>query len=88
MRLVVHETSMVSTGSGQRVLALIATVILVAACGSGAGSSAGNQTRTVQVDYNHDAFATSLFENYPRRVQVRPGDTVEFQQDWTGEPTA
>ncbi|HEV2808794.1 MAG TPA: hypothetical protein VGV93_00145 [Acidimicrobiales bacterium] len=77
---------MIPRGTGRRVLTLIPAVILVAACGSGAGSSAGNQTRTVQVDYNHDAFATSLFENYPRRVQVRPGDTVEFQQDWTGEP--
>ncbi|CAN5776941.1 hypothetical protein BH24ACT2_BH24ACT2_11200 [soil metagenome] len=71
---------------GRRVLALAAVLMLTAACGSTGGSSAGSQTRTVQVDYNHDEFATSMFENYPRRVQVRPGDTVEFRQTWTGEP--
>lgn len=77
---------MIPTGTARLVVVLAAVLILAAACGSGTGSSAGPQTRTVQVDYNHDAFATSLFENYPRRVQVRPGDTVEFRQDWTGEP--
>lgn len=77
---------MVPMGTGRRVLALVAVLVLVGACGGGAGSSRGAQTRTVQVDYNHDAFATSMLENYPRRVQVRPGDTVEFKQTWTGEP--
>ncbi len=69
-----------------RAVVVVAALVLVAGCGSGAGNTAGAQTRTVQVDYNHDEFATSMLENYPRRVQVRPGDTVEFRQTWTGEP--
>lgn len=80
------ESWAISTGAGRRLLAWVGVLVLVVACGGGAGSSAGPQTRTVQVDYNHDTFATSMFENYPRRVQVRPGDTVEFRQTWTGEP--
>ncbi len=81
-----RETRVNPTGTVRRVLALAAVLMLTVACGSTGGSSAGSQTRTVQVDYNHDEFATSMFENYPRRVQVRPGDTVEFRQTWTGEP--
>ncbi|HEX2064403.1 MAG TPA: hypothetical protein VHE80_08275, partial [Acidimicrobiales bacterium] len=63
--------------------ALVAAGV-AAACSS--GSSEGPQTRTVQVDYRHDEFAGSLFDYFPRRVEVRPGDTVEFKQAWTGEP--
>lgn len=71
----------------RRLGALACALALVGgACGQGSSSSSGPQTRTVQVDYDHDEFATSLFEYYPKRLSVRPGDTVEFKQAWTGEP--
>ena len=68
------------------VLALAPLAAVAAACGSSGGSSDGAQTRTVQVDYRSDEAATSMFEYFPRQVRVRPGDTVEFKQAWTGEP--
>lgn len=56
-------------------------------CGGGGGSSSeGAQKRTVLVDYRHDETETSLFDYFPKKVTVRPGDTVEFKQAWTGEP--
>jgi plastocyanin len=71
----------------QRVVAgVVAFVIaggMVACAGS---SSAGAQTRKVLVDYNNDAFAVSSFGYYPKQLTIRPGDTVEFEQKWTGEP--
>lgn len=63
-----------------------AGIAALAACGSDESGSSGAQTRTVLVDYRHDEVETSLFDYFPRRVAVRPGDTVEFKQAWTGEP--
>ncbi|MDP9071168.1 MAG: hypothetical protein M3N68_07760 [Actinomycetota bacterium] len=63
-----------------------AVALLAAACGSGGSGSSGPQTRTVLVDYRHDEVETSMFDYFPRRLAVRPGDTVEFKQAWTGEP--
>lgn len=80
------DRRLIARGARRRLVSLVGVLVLVAGCGVDTGSSAGPQTRTVQVDYHHDTFATSMFENYPRRVQVRPGDTVEFRQTWTGEP--
>jgi plastocyanin len=40
----------------------------------------------VQIDYRHDEFASSMFNYFPRKLAIRPGDTVEFKQVWTGEP--
>jgi plastocyanin len=57
-----------------------ALLLLVAACASGTG-----QTVTVRVDYDHDEFATQFIRYFPDRIQVHPGDTVNFLQDWTGE---
>lgn len=62
-----------------------ASMLVFSACAR-ESSSAGPQTRTVQVDYAHDEFVSSMFQYYPRRLTVRPGDTVEFEQAWTGEP--
>jgi plastocyanin len=71
----------------RRLAGLGAVLVLVAGgCGDGGGGGSGAQTRTVKVDYNLDEFATSYLSYFPRTVTVRPGDTVEFQQDWTGEP--
>lgn len=68
-------------------LAAVAALVsgAVPACGSG-GPSAGPQTRTVQVDFRHDEFETAMLEYYPKRLTIRQGDTVEFEQAWTGEP--
>jgi plastocyanin len=55
-------------------------LLLVAACGSGSG-----QTVTVRVDYSHDEFATQFIRYFPDRIQVHPGDTINFLQSWTGE---
>jgi plastocyanin len=56
--------------------------VLAAACG---GNDEGT-TRTVLVDYRHDAFASSFIGFFPDRVEVHAGDTVSFRQVWTGEP--
>lgn len=66
------------------VVALMASGLV--ACGGGSSSSSGGEIRTVLVDYRHDETETSLFDYFPRKVTVRPGDTVEFEQAWTGEP--
>lgn len=56
---------------------------LAAACGTDASAA---QTRRVLVDYVHDEVASSFLAYFPSDVTVRPGDTVLFQQEWTGEP--
>ncbi|MGI8875668.1 MAG: hypothetical protein ACR2KP_15380 [Egibacteraceae bacterium] len=56
---------------------------LATACGADASTG---QTRQVLVDYVHDEVASSFLSYFPRDVTVRPGDTVVFQQEWTGEP--
>jgi plastocyanin len=56
----------------------------VAACGSSKSSSA--QSRTVQVDGSTDKFNGSFLAYFPNTVTVRPGDTVSFHENWSGEP--
>src|SRR4051794_10957529 len=56
----------------------------VAACGSSKSSSA--QTRKVQVDGTSDKFNAAFLQYFPKRVTVHPGDTVDFHENWTGEP--
>lgn len=68
----------------QRIVLLVVGLVMTA-CGTG-GNPNAPQTRTVLVDYNHDEFATTFLEYFPRRVTVRPGDTLVFRQTWTGEP--
>ncbi|MDQ3107061.1 MAG: hypothetical protein M3Q68_04570, partial [Actinomycetota bacterium] len=71
---------------------LVAMVALLgASCGGGddgdGGSASGGGTeRTVLVDYRHDEFASAFLQYYPEKVQIRPGDSVNFRQAWTGEP--
>lgn len=55
--------------------------VLLAGCG---GSE--TTTRVVLVDHDLDAFPTSYFGYFPRVVEAHPGDTIKFQQTWTGEP--
>src|SRR5687767_1230260 len=68
----------------------LAAVLVAPSCGSGSGgdtkAAGGGVVREVLVDFKHDEFASSFNGYYPRTVQVRPGDTVRFEQAWTGEP--
>lgn len=59
----------------------------LASCGGDddAASSSGEE-RSVLVDFRHDEFAGAFLQYYPEQVKVRPGDTVQFRQAWTGEP--
>jgi len=62
-----------------------AIAVGVAACGSN-NKSSGAQSRTVQVDGTSDKFNSAFLEYFPKRVTVHPGDTVDFHENWTGEP--
>jgi plastocyanin len=65
----------------------VALALLATACGTGDSAGAGGgEVRTVLVDYQHDEFASAFLRYYPEKVTVRPGDTVRFKQQWTGEP--
>lgn len=67
----------------RKVGALLTLVLLVSSCARGGDS--GSQTRTVRVDYASDEFASYLLSYFPRRLTLRPGDSVVFKQTWTGE---
>jgi plastocyanin len=64
--------------------AFLASVLAV--MGLGACSSSGGSSRTIEVDYHSDDFAGSFLGFYPREVTVKPGMTLKFHQNWTGEP--
>lgn len=57
--------------------------VLIAACGGSGGSS---DERVVLVDYSGDDVTTFVAQNFPKKVAVVPGQTVVFEQQWTGEP--
>ena len=75
-------------------MALLA--LLGGACGGGGDSddtAGGNQAGTegpvtlpVSVDAMPDDFSASFFSYFPRQLSARPGDTVEFTSDFSGEP--
>lgn len=71
--------------TGLAMAALVASSVL-SSCGSSATTKSANQKLTVLVDYNNDEVAVSAFAYFPKKVEARPGDTVEFKQAWTGEP--
>ena len=73
-------------------IAVVATLLVAGACGGGGGkktaagtTTAGSQTRTVQVDNTTDKFNGAFLAYFPKAVTVRPGDTVEFKEHWSGE---
>jgi plastocyanin len=62
-------------------IVLAALAFLAPGCAGG-----GSTERTVRVDYQHDEFASHYWRYFPGTVEARPGDTVVFEQEWTGEP--
>ncbi|MEO7803422.1 MAG: hypothetical protein ABIS18_03040 [Actinomycetota bacterium] len=69
----------------RRVLVVLSCVGLLAGACARTDPSAP-QTRTVLADFSHDEFSSFFLDYFPGRITVRPGDTVEFKQTWTGEP--
>lgn len=63
----------------------VVAVALVAA-GCAGTQTAGAQTRTVQIDGSPEEFAAFALAFFPSRVTVHAGDTVHFEQVFTGEP--
>ena len=47
---------------------------------------AGPQTFPVRVDAKTESFANSWIHFFPSKLKARPGDTVEFTGEFTGEP--
>jgi plastocyanin len=72
----------------RRVLvALVLVSAVLTSCGDDDATGAGNgEERSVLVDFRHDEFAGAFLQYYPEHLKVRPGDTVQFRQAWTGEP--
>lgn len=68
---------------------MLGAVLLVATAGCAvteSGGSGGGEVRTVQVDGSPEEVKAFALAYFPSRVTVRPGDTVRFEQVWTGEP--
>ncbi len=73
----------------RRIWLLAVLALVLGACGGGSESASGGdggEVRTVLVDYKHDEFTSAFLSYYPKAVRIRPGDSVKFEQDWTGEP--
>ena len=60
----------------------IAAVLLLGAPGCGVGEN----ERIVRVDFQQDEFASHYWRFFPRSIAAHPGDTIVFDQQWTGEP--
>ncbi len=67
-------------------LCVMVATLAVGAASCGSNKSSGAQSRTVQVDGTSDKFNAAFLEYFPKRVTVHPGDTVDFHENWTGEP--
>lgn len=67
---------------------LVVLAFVASGCGSeeGAEDLSGPVTRTVRVDGTPSEYAGYALAFYPDRVTVRQGDTVSFDQTFTGEP--
>ena len=64
----------------------VALALLATGCGSVPFLESGGSRRRVLVDFRHDEFGASFLNYFPSTVKVRPGDTIEFRQLWSGEP--
>jgi len=75
-------------------VAVLALALVATACGKSKKSSSstattasgGGQSVTVNVDGKSDSFKTAYTAFFPNEVTVHPGDTVDFKENWTGEP--
>lgn len=81
----------------KKVVAVFSLLALIAtACGGGGGQQAGDdetggtdgeaQTFTVNVDGKSDKFNLATLAYFPNELSVHPGDMVEFEEVFTGEP--
>lgn len=79
------------------VTALVVLAVLAAACGGDddggvipsdttTEKSSGPQTFAVRVDAKTEPFANSWIAFFPSKLSARPGDTIEFTSEFTGEP--
>src|SRR5438270_13699407 len=64
----------------------VVEVLSMGAVACGSSDESGAQTRTVQVDNTTDKFNGAFLAYFPKQVTVRPGDAVDFHENWTGEP--
>ncbi len=60
----------------------VLVVLLLVASGCGVGAD----ERIVRVDFQQDEFASHYWRFFPRSIAAHPGDTIVFDQQWTGEP--
>ena len=74
----------------RRILLVVVSLLamLLTSCGGDDDEGAGGsgEERSVLVDFRHDEFAAAFLQYYPEQLKVRPGDTIQFRQAWTGEP--
>lgn len=71
-------------GRMKRTLGTAATIVLLtSACATLSSSPAGP---VVRVDHRNDEFGSYFWRYFPATIAVHPGQTVTFQQEWTGEP--
>jgi plastocyanin len=77
------------------IILIVGLAFIASACGkdnkkdskkAAKASAAAATTRTVNVDGQTDKFNSAFLAYFPNEVQVRPGDTVDFKEIWTGEP--
>jgi len=75
------------------VVVLVGLALVATGCGKSSKKSSKKAkattaaaTRTVNVDGQTDKFNGAFLAYFPNDVQVRPGDTVDFKEIWTGEP--
>jgi plastocyanin len=73
-------------GMRRSILCVMVAVLGLGTVACGSSSSSGAQTRTVQVDNTTDKFNGAFLQYFPKAVTVHPGDTVDFHENWTGEP--
>ncbi len=76
------------------VCAVAATALVVAGCSSSSSSSSSNSggsgggaaTRSIKVDNTTPAFTGGFLAYFPNQVTVHAGDTVDFAEQFSGEP--
>jgi plastocyanin len=65
---------------------LFGALVLAGALLPGCSTASSGTTRTVLADFNLDEYANAYEAFFPRFISAHPGDTVTFNQSWTGDP--